>query len=122
MTRSSARLLLWAPRVLGIATCLFVGLFALDAFSGRPMREALADFAIHVIPALVLLLIVALSWRWEWIAGITFLAFAALYAVTMARGRMDWIVVISGPLSIVGALFLWSWHYHGELHTMRKGG
>jgi hypothetical protein len=34
---------------------------------------------------------------------------AIVYAATMARGRMDWMLVISAPLAIVGALFLWSW-------------
>jgi hypothetical protein len=30
----------------------------------------------------------------------------------MAPGRLDWIVAISGPLAVVGALFLASWAYH----------
>jgi hypothetical protein len=118
MTGPSARLLLWTPRVLGVATCAFIGLFALDAFSeAKPVRDALADFAIHLIPALVLLAVVALAWRWEWIGGVMFMGLAVIYATTMARGHLDWMLVIGGPLLVVGSLFLWSWRYHDALHA-----
>ena len=64
MTMTVGRLLLWSPRILGIVVSLFIGLFALDAFSqGRPFIEALPDFVIHLIPAFVLLALVGASWR-----------------------------------------------------------
>lgn len=120
MTRTSARLLLWAPRVLGIAVCLFIGMFALDAFSeGRPLSGTIPAFLIHLIPALMLLVTVALSWRWEWVGGITFVTLATLYAVMVSRNHPDWMFIISGPLLVVGALFLWSWRHHGELRSPR---
>ena len=66
MTNRSGAVLLWAPRVLGIGVCLFLSLFALDAFSGdKPAVEAVRDFLIHLSPMFLLLLVVALSWRWE---------------------------------------------------------
>ena len=110
MTDASDRLVLWAPRVLSVALCLFFGLFALDAFSaGKSTRAALVDFAIHLIPAAGVLVLALLSWRWEWIGGIAFLGLAAIYAATNVHGRLDWTLTISGPLIIVGLLFLWSW-------------
>jgi hypothetical protein len=70
MTRTSARVLLWSPRILGILMSLFLSLFALDAFSEKqPFSESLPAFAIHLVPALVLLAVVAMSWRWEWIGA-----------------------------------------------------
>ena len=118
MTRTSARLLLWAPRVLGIAVSLFIGMFALDAFGeGKPLSETIAAFLLHLVPALVLLLTVALSWRWEWVGGITFVTLATVYAVMVSSNHPDWMLVISGPLLVVGALFLWSWRHHGELRS-----
>jgi hypothetical protein len=72
---------------------------------------------IHLIPAFVLLTVVAASFRWEWIGAVAFIGLAVLYAVTMSRGRLDWMLLISGPLAIVGALFVWSWFHHGELHA-----
>jgi hypothetical protein len=118
MTTTSGRLLLWSPRILGILVSLFIGLFALDAFSqGKPFFEALPDFVVHLIPAFVLLALVGASWRWEWIGGVAFIGLAVLYATTMARGHLDWVLVISGPLMVVGGLFLWNWRHHGELHA-----
>lgn len=118
MALTSDRLLLWSPRLLGILVSLFIGMFALDAFSeGKPFLRALLDFGIHLIPASVLLAVVAASFRWEWIGGVTFIGLALVYALTMSRGRFDWMLVISGPLVIVGALFLWNWFRHGRLHA-----
>jgi hypothetical protein len=118
MAMTSARLLLWSPRILGILVSLFIGIFALDAFGeGKPFFQALLDFGIHLVPAFVLLTLVAASFRWEWIGGVAFIGLAVLYAVTMSQGRLDWMLPISGPLAIVGALFLWSWLHHGELHA-----
>ncbi|HUC44312.1 MAG TPA: hypothetical protein VMR65_09750, partial [Candidatus Sulfotelmatobacter sp.] len=68
MSDRSDRILLWAPRVLGVAVCFFLSLFALDAFGpGKTAAEGLRDFAIHVSPMLALLAVVAVSWRREWI-------------------------------------------------------
>lgn len=108
-------LLLWSPRVLGILVSLFLGLFALDAFSERrSFVQALRDFAMHLLPALALLVIVGVSWRWEWVGGIAFAGLAVAYAYA-ARSHPAWILVISGPLLIVGILFFWSWRHHAEL-------
>ena len=87
---------------------MFLGLFALDALEqGKPLANALADVAIHLLPAAVVLAIVALAWNRPWVGGLSFVLLAAAYALT-ARSRIDWIVAISGPLLIVGVLYLWS--------------
>jgi len=118
MALSSADLLLWTPRLLGILVSLFIGMFALDAFSqGKPFLHALLDFGVHLVPALVLLTLVAVSFRWEWIGAVAFIGIAIVYATTMSRGRLDWMLLISGPLAVVGALFLWSWLNHGKPHA-----
>jgi hypothetical protein len=57
-----ARLLLWSPRILGILVSLFIGMFALDGSSeGKPLSQAILAFGIHLIPAFVLLTLVAAS-------------------------------------------------------------
>ena len=119
MTTTSVRWLLWMPRVLGILAGLFLGLFALDAFSeGKPLAQALPDFIIHLVPGAVLLAVVALSWRWPWVGAAAFLGLALAYAASNTS-RPDWILTISGPLAIVGALFFWSWRHHAQLHAPR---
>jgi hypothetical protein len=110
MATTSGRLLLWSPRILGILVSAFIGVFALDAFSeGKPFLLALPDFLIHLIPAFVLAGLVAASFRRPWIGAVAFIGLAVAYAVTMSKGRLDWMLTISGPLVVVGALFVWSW-------------
>jgi hypothetical protein len=107
--------LLWSPRILGILMSLFVGMFALDACSeGKPIVQAILDFVIHLTPAVVLLVLVVASFRWEWIGGLAFIGLAIVYALTMSRARLDWMLLISGPLTIMGALFLWNWFHRSK--------
>jgi hypothetical protein len=116
--KAASQFLLWGPRAIGIAVSLYLALFALDAFEpGQPFLRNLAGFAIHLIPSLLLLAVVALSWRREWIGGIVFLSLGVWYAVgVIGRGHLDWALAISGPLLVTGALYLWSWrHHHGRL-------
>lgn len=102
-------LLVWAPRVLGVLVCLFLSLFALDAFEkDMTVRQALPGFLVHLAPMGLLLAVVGLSWRWEWIGGLVFTGLAAVYAY-LARDHASWIAAVSGPLLVVGVLFLWSW-------------
>jgi len=108
---SKARLVLWAPRFLGVLVALFLGMFALDAFEeGQTFLKSLPDFLIHAAPAFLLLVVVAISWRRDWIGGVVFTVLALCYAATTLY-RLDWILSISGPLLIVGLLYFWSWRH-----------
>ena len=35
----------------------------------------------------------------------------------LARGRLDWVLVVAGPLLAIGVLFLLSWRHHAEIHA-----
>lgn len=108
MTRHHS-LVFWSARILGIAVCVFLGAFALDAWEpGKPVARTAADFLVHLLPSAILLTIVAMSWRRPWIGGVAFLVLAVVYAAIVGF-RVDWVLAISGPLLIVGLLFLWSW-------------
>jgi general stress protein CsbA len=101
--------MLWAPRLLAAAVSLFLSVFALDAFDGgATFAEALPDFLMHLIPSATLLGVVALSWRREWIGAVAFVGLAVAYAIP-AYAHLSWIVTISGPLLVVGALYAWNW-------------
>ena len=114
MTRSSASLLLWAPRILGMLVCLFLSVFALDAFGGgKTFIQALPDFLVHIAPMLILLGVVSVSWRWQWVGGLVFTGLATGYAY-FARDHVSWLLVVGGPLLIVGVLFFWSWLHQEE--------
>jgi hypothetical protein len=117
MTGRWDALLLWSPRVLGILVCLFLGMFALDAFgSGKTFLSSLPDFLVHIMPVAILAGFLALSWRWKWVGGVVFTALAVAYAyfVGMRQGHAEWILPIAGPLLLVGALFLASWLRRGK--------
>ncbi len=110
MTSAFQELLLWGPRIGGLSIAGFLALFALDAFNDTSFVAALPAFAIHLVPSLLVLTVVAIAWKFEWIGALAFIGLAALYATTV-RGRLDWIIAISGPLLVVGLLFLASWRH-----------
>jgi hypothetical protein len=104
MLRESHRLFVWISRGAGVALVLFVALFALDAFDGSPLREAIPAFLIHLLPAAVVAAVVAAAWRWPWLGAAGFAALAIVYAVSV-QTRWDWIAAIGGPLLVVAMLF-----------------
>jgi formate hydrogenlyase subunit 3/multisubunit Na+/H+ antiporter MnhD subunit len=111
------RLLFWTPRVLCIAFALFLSLFALDVFSeGLGWWKTLLALSIHLLPTLFILVVLAFSWRREWVGGILYIA-AGIRCLIAARHHPDWVLVISGPLFVVGALFLLNWWKRAEIRT-----
>ena len=119
MTKTGAAVLLWAPRILGIGIVLFLSLFALDAFDGRPFLTALPGFLIHLAPAFLVLAAVALAWRFPLIGAVAFTGLALVYAITV-RWRLGWIAVIDGPLVVVALLFVLSWHYRSAYNAAHQ--
>lgn len=101
-TAADADIVRWSARTLAVVVALLVGAFALDS-----VGEGVGPFLMHAAPSLVLLVIVAISWQREWVGGVVFVAAAAFYAFTTRR--MDWVLLIAGPLLLVGMLYLWSW-------------
>ena len=108
MTKAAVAMTLWTPRLAAIALALFLALFALDAFSGKSFGAGLGDFALHLAPSLLVLAVGAVAWRYPLAGAAAFALFALAYAV-MARARLDWVAVISGPLALVAVLFFVSW-------------
>jgi hypothetical protein len=111
MKTSFKRSLFWTPRILCLLYAAFISLFALDVFEGhRGVLETAIALAMHLIPTAALLLILAFSWRWEWVGAALFPALGIFYLVAFA-GRFHWSVyaTIAGPLFLIGALFLINW-------------
>ncbi|NOY05365.1 MAG: hypothetical protein GXO82_01825, partial [Chlorobi bacterium] len=96
----------------------FLGLFSFDVFNeGYGFWEAVLALLIHMIPAGVVLVVLAIAWRREWIGGILFLVLAATYPLFF-RGNFHWtaLLVISGPAALTGVLFLVNRAYRHKLH------
>lgn len=119
MNRSTRRVVYWAPRLLSILFAAFLGLFAMDVLDeSHGAREIAWGLLVHLIPTGLVLLVLAVSWRREWVGAIAYLGLAILY-VAMFLGRFPWVtyVTISGPLLLMAGLFLINWLRRAELHS-----
>jgi hypothetical protein len=117
--KPAQQLLYWAPRALCIVFALFISLFALDVFNeGRGFWDTLLALLMHLIPTFLILIVLAISWRREWIAGILFPLLGVLYVVwAWNRPFAVWatLLLMAGPLVLTGALFMLNWGCRSEL-------
>jgi len=119
MNTSTKRVLFWGPRILGILFALFLSLFALDVLGeGYGFWETILALLIHLVPTYIVVIALVIAWRWEWVGAILFSALAVFY-VAWTWGRFPWVtyLAISGPLALVGVLFLVNWAYRAELRA-----
>jgi hypothetical protein len=112
------RVLYFAPRVAAFLIALFIGLFALDVFDmPGGFWQKLGGFLIHAAPALVLLVLAGLAWRWSWLGALVFglaavgFLLMAVIGSAFAAGNLMLFVL---PLAAVAALFFvnWRWRLH----------
>lgn len=123
MTALHGRFLFWTPRILAIAYIAFLSMFALDVFSEEHgFWRILGALLVHLIPSLVLLAALILAWRWEWIGAALFSAAGLLYIFLVVDRpvsigiKLIWVMTISVPAFLVGALFFANWRKRDELH------
>ena len=96
---------------------MFVSLFALDVFGeSHGFRETIYALLIHLIPTYIVVIVLVIAWRWEWIGAILFIALGMFY-IDLTWGRFPWFtyLAISGPLFLVGILFAFNWVYRVQL-------
>jgi hypothetical protein len=118
MANFSKRMLFWTPRILSILFIAFVSLFALDVFDGKQsFWQTILAFAIHQIPVFVMIAILILAWRWEWIGAVLYSALGLLYIVWAlfiqthmpSQVILFSILIIDGPVFLIACLFLANW-------------
>jgi uncharacterized membrane protein len=118
MNTFSRSLLFWTPRVICIAFAIFLSLFALDVFGEHlGFWKTLLALLIHLLPVYIVLAVLAIAWRWEWVGALGFAGLAAWYAKGVWHRHPDWVAVISGPLLVLAALFLVNWLKHDDLRA-----
>ncbi len=129
MTQFSRRVLFWAPRALSIAFIAFLGLFALDVFgAGYGFWKTLLALTMHLIPNFVLIAVVVLAWRWEWIGATLFAAAGVLHAILMWQRpfppamKLAQILPMEGMVFVIAALWLANWIKRCELRSRFKQG
>ncbi len=119
MNKVIKQVLFWTPRVLCILFAMFLSLFALDVFSeDAGLGEKILGLLIHLVPVYVVVIVLVIAWRWEWVGAIAFIGLALFY-LFQVWGREHWgaYLAISGPLTLIGVLFLLNWKYRAQLRT-----
>jgi hypothetical protein len=116
------KILYWTPRILTIAFILFLGLFALDVFDGNEsLMKKSVEFLIHLIPNFVLILILIVAWKHEWVGTIAFILAGIAYIVMFwGRFPVATYLTISGPLFLIGILFWMNWTNRKKLSPKKE--
>jgi hypothetical protein len=106
------RIMTLLPRILGILYILFISMFAFDAFAEKvPFLRQFAGFIIHMIPSLLLTVTLIAAWKYPLIGGIIFLLICVGFTIFFHTYRhLAGILLISGPVFLIGVLFLISWY------------
>lgn len=121
--RRLAGWLYWLPRVGGILITLFVGLFALDAFSGPgSFWQLVGGVLMHLLPAFLVGAVVILAWRREWLGFRVFLAAAAFFfffsVLSGSWYALGNILLFVAPLTLIALLYRANWEWRAELHSL----
>lgn len=119
MSALTKKVLYWSPRVLGIAFALFLSLFALDVLGeGGGFLNTLVGLLIHLVPTALVVLVLMLAWQKEWIGAALFFGLAIYYGI-MTGFNEHWsaYLLISGPMVIIGTLFLVGWLKRDEVRV-----
>ena len=115
MKKKISKLVYWTPRILSIIFIFFLALMSLDVFSSElSFWETVVGLFMHNIPALVLLVVLLISWKYEIVGGIAFILAGLLYIVALMRNPFEWYMIswaiqISGVAFFIGILFLINW-------------
>jgi hypothetical protein len=115
MSKTPTKFIYWTPRILSIIFILFLALFSLDIFEMKlNFWQTLLGLLIHNIPALILLIILLISWKYEIVGGIAFILAGLLYLILLFVNDFEWYMLswsltISGPAFFIGILFLIGW-------------
>jgi hypothetical protein len=113
------KILFWIPRLLTIIFILFLGMLALDVFDGNEsLIKKMGGFLIHLIPNLMLILILIVAWKHEWVGTIAF-SLAGIAYIVMFWGRFPVVtyLTISGPLFLIAVLFWLNWNNRKKLNN-----
>jgi len=111
------RLIYLLPRILCILAIAFISIFAFDAFDSElTLWKQIQDFAMHLMPSFLLLLVLLVAWKWELIGGIIFLFIGLalspiIYIHNYHMNGSVWmslsvIITITFPFILVGVLFI----------------
>jgi hypothetical protein len=96
-------------------------MFSLDVFDpGLSVGQQITGFLMHNIPSFILIILLIVAWKWEYVGGLIFIILGIIMSVPvfMLNYRMNHsvpmslfvILMITIPFAIVGFLFLLSYN------------
>lgn len=109
--------LYWSPRLLAVLYAAFLSLFALDVFGqGHSFTETMLALLMHLVPTFVVIGVLAIAWRWEWVGAALFVILAVLLAA-LTGFQLPGLVylMLCAPLLLVAVLFV-----AAKLHALRE--
>jgi hypothetical protein len=90
------RLIFWAPRVLGLLCAAFLSIFAFAGFTdGHGVGAGVVHVLTQIIPALVVLVVLAIAWRRQPIGAALFLGLPVAYVATARFRPRDRVVEVA---------------------------
>jgi len=124
---NKTKILFWLPRFLCIIAILFISLFALDAFEpDLTFWQQIGAFLIHLVPSFILLALLLIAWKWEYIGGIIFTIIGLGFSPFIFKHNYDmnhsiWmstgiIAMITLPFVGVGILFIMSYFQNKRIN------
>lgn len=114
-TNQLVKPLYWSPRVLGMVIVALFTLLSLDVFGEYQGVELLIALVMHLIPALLLLATLIISWKNE-LYGAMIYNILAVFSIFFFETYGDIIVffIITLPLLLIGELFFLDWYWRSS--------
>ena len=111
MSDKGQKIFYWFPRIVGIICSLFCFILAFGVFAEEdwtPLEKTIG-FLMQLIPFLIMIILLLIAWKWEFIGGISYILLGIAIIVYMILFRPErWYnsFILSGPLFFVGLLFI----------------
>ena len=121
------KFIFWTPRIISILFVIFLALFSLDIFDGNyGFWGTIVGLFMHNIPAIILFVVIIISWKYEIVGGIAFILAGIFYIFMLLMNRqlewymLLWSLTIAGPSILVGILFLIGWKQKRKKKLKKK--
>lgn len=104
------KIILIIARILSVLFAFFLGFFALDVFESKEsFWRIVLGLCIHLLPTWIMLIVLWVSWKREWIGAVVCFLLGGAYVV-IAWGKFHWMayLLIAGPLFLLSALYTFS--------------
>lgn len=111
-------ILFWLPRIISIFFILFISLFATDVFNEYSFPDVIIALAMHLLPSILLLTFLVLSWKNDLIGGILyFIGWISFLLFFWERDHLSTQIIISSPLLVTSLMFFINYLFSRKKRT-----